>query len=1780
MAVRGGRRLGMESGERRGRRWVLLAWPVTLVVVTTLLCVTAATAANKQRKTALIEGDILIGALFSVHELPKQKTASTLTCGDIREQYGIQRVEAAFLAIDQINNNTELLPNIRLGVEIRDSCWYSSIALQQSLEFIRDALSAPGDATNTSTRTDSCRVASPKKRLVGVVGPGSSDVTIQVQNLLQLFSIPQVGYSATSTDLSIKSHYSYFMRVVPSDYYQAKVLLNIVLYYDWTYVSTIYTIGNYGQSGMMAFKKLAKENNVCPAKEESVRSDADEEAYDTVIRNLLGDQRAKVVVCFCEGLTITNLLKAVKRNNATSRFLFIGSDGWADRSDVVPAGLESVAEGGLSVKIQSSKVDEFDDYYFGLHPDTNTRNPWFKEFWQHRFNCSLSDTEEGGEKTCTKNESLAINYKQDTKMAFVMKAIYTMAWGLHNMHRALCQPGEGLCKAMLPINGSIYRDYLMNATFTYHDETVTFDDRGDPPGRYNIMNYQRGDNNTYIYKPVGSWDNGNFNLWESDIKFNTPGNLPPISVCSDPCRYDEFKSSSGEGTKTCCWVCTRCGTNQYLKNETACEDCEPGYKPNANKTGCDAIPVQHLTWDAPESIAALTLASLGFLATCFTMSVFIKYNHTPVVKASTRELSYIIFVGMMVSYCATLPLLAPPSSFSCAASRILPGLSFAMIYAALVTKTNRIARILAGNKKITMRKPRFMSATAQVVITCGLIGIELGIIIAMLILDVPDSNHHYPNEDEVILVCNTTDRAIIIPLAWDFFLILMCTVYAVKTRNLPENFNEAKFIGFSMYTTCVIWLAWFPIYFGSTHKIICMSMCTSLSALVTLVLLFFPKLYIILFRPEKNDRSAFKTAKTVRCHIGSSNKTSLSRPSDPTPSAAVESMYVGSAMLGLMPQQLSLMQRLKTSIGAVPFLPSIAAVNQRTALKREISVWSDASGSGGGGGGTAATTRDAMLRRAYGSQLDLTAEAWYGAVREERACQTTDELLDPLIPRLRRRVVRAVREHKLDAAEGREFFSLTHGWMSSQGSQAPSQASTKAQAEAARNEMRRGDTDSDKVAAAAAAVSTTTTTTTTTAATAAAAATSTSTTTSTTTTTTTTTTTRNATTSHSTSVPTTTTTSTTTTAITTSTSDTTTPTQPTTSIPAEHHTAAAIPTTIATTTTTLSTTASDTISATTVAASAPTIALISTTTTNTTTHEEQQDTTTTTITTTNTTADYHTQTNTSLPETTTTTINSTSQQASEAGHCLAISTSPPSATRQIVTTSTTLVGSQAASAGSRACEASEVEERCQAEEHVILTAVGGQYGEAAARCQRVADGTRTGTKEGDCRREGTSPRTHEDCPGQPGHCPQGQPPDGWFVQQCSFGSLECPETSGGGLEGYGSPLSCVDNGAPGWVTSPESPAPHSPLGEAVAEGAAWGSGEDYEKLLLEAKPKGARRVEVLGRREGRHRRRKVGVAARVADVRGILRCVAFPRTERPARVSFDMPELPHAGGPPRAPWPRRSSGSHGQQDASFRILEESDAEASDSCEMKTITIRLGDTSEGSGDSGTEGSTNGGGGTGGLINWRPRPGKNHQALACLPDQETAAARPAAQPSELVILDLLHDSRLKEQGPSPPSPPAEPSLDHIIIPPPRQYTPADSPHHLHHNHLHKEAASTTPTLSSSSSSSTGSPRGEATIVEASHRHHNHHHHQHHHHHHSPPSLHDTIPLHPLQVTTTTTTTAITIPTQVPEHEAHADPEAPPRHDTDDDTDDGSTTPIEEFFLNHGVRFDATSARSKKL
>lgn len=126
---------------------LVLALALTLGVGVSL-----ASVAGPERVSALLPGDLVFGALFTVHHQPKQgRSANALACGAVHELYGIQRVEATFMTLDRINSDQNILPNVTLGVEMRDSCWYAPVALQQSIEFIRDAISPASVAADDAT---------------------------------------------------------------------------------------------------------------------------------------------------------------------------------------------------------------------------------------------------------------------------------------------------------------------------------------------------------------------------------------------------------------------------------------------------------------------------------------------------------------------------------------------------------------------------------------------------------------------------------------------------------------------------------------------------------------------------------------------------------------------------------------------------------------------------------------------------------------------------------------------------------------------------------------------------------------------------------------------------------------------------------------------------------------------------------------------------------------------------------------------------------------------------------------------------------------------------------------------------------------------------------------------------------------------------------------------------------------------------------------------------------------------------------------------------------------------------------------------------------------------------------------------------------------------------------------------------------------------------------------------------------------------------------------------
>lgn len=120
--------------------------------------------------------------------------------------------------------------------------------MEETIDFIKDTISSD-DEDNSVARSNTAQEKCQNKntdndnRIVAVIGPGGSGITINVQNLLQLFDIPQVGYSATSMELSDKKHFKTFLRVVPSDYLQVQALIDLVTKMNWTYLFAVYTDG-------------------------------------------------------------------------------------------------------------------------------------------------------------------------------------------------------------------------------------------------------------------------------------------------------------------------------------------------------------------------------------------------------------------------------------------------------------------------------------------------------------------------------------------------------------------------------------------------------------------------------------------------------------------------------------------------------------------------------------------------------------------------------------------------------------------------------------------------------------------------------------------------------------------------------------------------------------------------------------------------------------------------------------------------------------------------------------------------------------------------------------------------------------------------------------------------------------------------------------------------------------------------------------------------------------------------------------------------------------------------------------------------------------------------------------------------------------------------------------------------------------------------------------------------------------------------------------------------
>ena len=849
-------------------------------------------ARNRQGK------DFVLGGLFPIHTDKDGRQ-----CGEVRQERGLERMEAMLFAIDKINSDPSLLPQLSLGYDIRDTCNSENVGLDESIDLIitgsqLDIESCQSAATVIgNNRSDNVQYMQPSPT-VGIVGAAGSRVSVPVASLTRLFQTPQVSYASSSSILSIRDRYRFFYRTIPPDNLQARAMIDILLRFEWTFVSTIFSINPYGQPGIDAFHNLARETGICIDLNAGISSEYSGSQYDDLVTRLR-ESKANVVVIFAAQSIAMNILTRISKTDAEGRFVFIASDAWARSINVVHQA-NVTAAGLFGIVPFTEHVEEFHEYFSNLTIDSNVRNPWFREFYEAFANCTL----EGTNPTCDKNLNVTRlpRYQQGNFIPLVFDAVYTFALALDNFLNENCNQenftwytNNRTCAGQTrELNGTSLLEYIarLDEANPVTGNNLLFDKLGNVESLYEILNYQAqpaGDGFEYFFQRVGTWDSSvanDSNLEALNLSIAQPqfgvnvslGQIimdPIVSQCTQ-CRQGLYRRV---GQSDCCGVCDPCTDNTYSNTTTAteCMSCPNGTwgnNPARGSTECVPIPESFLSYSHPYSIIIIIVATFGLLIVLATVIIFFMYWKTPIVKSSGREQMILLLIGIASSFLLAFFFVAPPHPALCAIQRIGLWFSFSLMFGSLMVKIVRVARIFLRNKDLA--RPRFIEPIYQVLFTFFIVIVQLVIVLISLVVVYPDIdlslrfNADMPNEIPQIVITCIPENVILLVLSvgYESVIIMVATILGGLSFKYPANFNEAKYIAFCLFALLVIWIAFIITYFAtqSTQEFqnIAVSLAVVMSGYAVLICIFGPKLFIVLLQPHKNTITNFERSSTDR----------------------------------------------------------------------------------------------------------------------------------------------------------------------------------------------------------------------------------------------------------------------------------------------------------------------------------------------------------------------------------------------------------------------------------------------------------------------------------------------------------------------------------------------------------------------------------------------------------------------------------------------------------------------------------------------------------------------------------------------------------------------------------------------------------------------------------------------------------------------------------------------------------------------------------------------------
>ncbi|PFX33276.1 Metabotropic glutamate receptor 7 [Stylophora pistillata] len=742
--------------------------------------------------------DVTLGGLFDVHF-----NGPNDNCGGLFAM-GLGHVEAMLFAIERINNDSNILPNVTIGYDIRDYCENAGIAMRMAYDLVQN--------TDAFSRADKNRTldehSSPPQPVNALIGPYDSESAVLVGSLLQVHGIAAISPSATSHELSSKMYQDFF-RTIPCDTWQAKVMADIIEYFKWTYVAAFAIDDSYGRQGIWAVKKeVYRRRTFCIAFSEFIPRLSYQEKLVQIVFKLKKQRNIGVVLVWLSGGYARAFLHETNKQGVRDRtWIFSDAMTAEERVHLDPrfAGLD----GSLGIQPQDFRHLPFDEHLKHLTRNATLRanSPWWDEFWIQICNKTLSACKD------TISSHRFIKKIRSSFVPYLLDAVYAVAHALDNIYKCVEPNGllpEGKCPGVTPDNVTKSLPiYLKNVSFQGATGRVQFNHFGDRiVASYDIVNFQRNNRRKKKYEKVlvGSWmkDKNPQLALESNVVWNTLINQrAPRSICAEDCSPGTRQSL----TTPCCWKCIRCplGSISTSHNSRNCTECSQTQQSNEKRSRCVDLPILSMHMNSVTGVIVALLSSVGLVLALLTWGILAKYFNTPVVKAANREMSLILLAG--ITYLFVIPLLNLSDSTDtiCCFSHCGRITIWIMCVSALLVKTMHIVSAFRGNTVARNVKPLVSKASTQRALLAILTAVQTGLTVAWLVSGPPYKKITITHLQHISAMCkpysNLAGKNILLAnITYGVLLWLVCAYYAFRPRQNTVFVSRAQVADYTFTT--------------------------------------------------------------------------------------------------------------------------------------------------------------------------------------------------------------------------------------------------------------------------------------------------------------------------------------------------------------------------------------------------------------------------------------------------------------------------------------------------------------------------------------------------------------------------------------------------------------------------------------------------------------------------------------------------------------------------------------------------------------------------------------------------------------------------------------------------------------------------------------------------------------------------------------------------------------------------------------------------------------------